>query len=127
MMATDHASARPRPARVGRRLCASIAAIVAAGAVLTSAALAAAGTPEPAVTFSADIAPILFEKCGECHRPKGAAPFSLLTYASARQRANLIARVTQARVMPPWKSEPGYGEFIGHTHLTTAEIATIAA
>jgi tetratricopeptide (TPR) repeat protein len=78
------------------------------------------------VTFSADIAPILFEKCGGCHRPQGSAPFSLLTYASARQRANLIARATAARLMPPWKSEPGYGEFIGHTPLTSAEIETIA-
>jgi tetratricopeptide (TPR) repeat protein len=24
--------------------------------------------------------------------------------------------------MPPWKSEPGYGEFVGHKHLTDAEI-----
>ena len=24
--------------------------------------------------------------------------------------------------MPPWKSEPGYGEFVGHKHLTAAEI-----
>ncbi|MBI3490222.1 MAG: tetratricopeptide repeat protein, partial [Acidobacteria bacterium] len=27
--------------------------------------------------------------------------------------------------MPPWKSEPGYGEFIGHRPLTDAEIAVM--
>ena len=27
--------------------------------------------------------------------------------------------------MPPWKVEPGYGEFIGQRHLSAAEIATI--
>lgn len=74
------------------------------------------------VTFSADIAPILFARCGTCHRPQGAAPFSLLTYAAARQRARLIAEVTRTRLMPPWQSEPGSGEFIGHDHLTGAEI-----
>ena len=27
--------------------------------------------------------------------------------------------------MPPWKSEPGYGEFVGQRHLTAAEIGLI--
>jgi len=27
--------------------------------------------------------------------------------------------------MPPWKSEPGYGEFVGHTHLRSEEIDLI--
>ena len=27
--------------------------------------------------------------------------------------------------MPPWKSEPGYGEFVGHVHLTDAEVDRI--
>ena len=79
----------------------------------------------PPVTFAADIAPILFERCGGCHRPQGAAPFSLLTYAAAKRRATLIAQVTKARLMPPWKSEPGYGDFIGHVHLTDGEIDLI--
>ena len=83
------------------------------------------GPSNTPVTFSAEIAPILFERCGGCHRPQGAAPFSLLTYAAARPRARLIAAVTKARIMPPWKSEPGYGEFIGQVHLTGAEIDLI--
>jgi hypothetical protein len=29
-----------------------------------------------AVTFNRDVAPILREKCGGCHRPDGGAPFS---------------------------------------------------
>ena len=40
-------------------------------------------------------------------------------------RASLIAQATKARLMPPWKSEPGYGEFIGHRQLTDAEIDLI--
>ena len=57
--------------------------------------------------------------------PDGTAPFSLLTYPAARQRATLIAGVTRSRLMPPWKSEPGYGEFIGHRPLGDAEIGVI--
>src|SRR5204863_6512911 len=29
---------------------------------------------------------------------------------------------TKSRVMPPWKSEPGYGEFIGQRPLSDGEI-----
>ena len=77
------------------------------------------------VTFTKDIAPLLFDRCGVCHHPEGPAPFSLLTYAAARQRARLIANVTKSRLMPPWKSEPGYGEFVGQRHLSDAEIDLI--
>jgi tetratricopeptide (TPR) repeat protein/mono/diheme cytochrome c family protein len=82
------------------------------------------GAPR-SVTFSKDVAPILFEHCGGCHRPDGAAPFSLLTYAAARPRASLMATATETRVMPPWKSEPGYGEFEGHKHLSESEIDVV--
>lgn len=74
------------------------------------------------VTFAQDVAPIVFDRCGMCHRPDGPAPFSLLTYAAVRQRATQIAAVTKSRFMPPWKSEPGYGEFVGQEHLTDEEI-----
>jgi tetratricopeptide (TPR) repeat protein len=79
-------------------------------------------TEAHAVTFAKDVAPILFERCGGCHHPGGVAPFSLLTYASARQRATQIGAVTRTRYMPPWKSEPRDGEFVGQRHLTDAEI-----
>lgn len=77
------------------------------------------------VTFTKDIAPIIYDRCGQCHHPDGAGPFSLLTYSDARQHATQIAVATKARFMPPWKSEPGYGEFIGQQPLTDNEIATI--
>src|SRR5258706_4187349 len=94
----------------------AIAVIVAIGAYATGSPAA-----QP-VTFSKDVAPILFEHCGGCHHPDGPGPFSLLSYSAARQRARLIAKITKARVMPPWKAEPGYGEFVGHRHLSDAQI-----
>ena len=60
---------------------------------------------EPPATFTRDVAPILYAHCAPCHQPDGAAPFSLITYADARPRARLIARVTGSRYMPPWKPE----------------------
>jgi len=85
------------------------------------AAAAAAANP----TYNKDIAPILYQHCAECHRPGEVAPFSLLSYQETAKRAALIASVTRARVMPPWKAEPGYGEFRDVRRLSEEQIALI--
>ena len=76
-------------------------------------------------TFNRDVAPILYNNCSNCHRPGEVAPFSLLTYEDAAKRAKQIAAVTQARFMPPWKAEPGYGHFLNERRLTDQQLATI--
>ncbi len=81
-----------------------------------------AAQPEPA-TFNKDVAPIVLNHCANCHRPGQVAPFSLLTYEDVRPRAKQIADITRARVMPPWKPEPGHGHFAGDRRLTDAQIA----
>jgi len=83
------------------------------------------GTASAAPTFNKDIAPILYRNCATCHRPGEVAPFSLLTYQDAAKRASLIATVTKKRYMPPWKPEPGYGDFDHVRRLTDNEIAQI--
>ena len=93
--------------------------LLALALVVTSAASAA--------TFAHDIAPIVYEKCAECHRPGGVAPFSLLTYEDVKKRAAQIASATGAGYMPPWLPERGYGDFINDSSLTAGQIAAIAA
>ena len=78
-------------------------------------------------TFNDDVAPILYRHCITCHRPGDIAPFSLLTYEDASQRALLIASATTDRRMPPWKPEPDHGDFQGTRRLTESEIATLHA
>lgn len=85
---------------------------------------ASAGPPR-AITFADNVAPLVFDRCGGCHRPGGPAPFSLLTYAAVKQRATQIADVTTRRFMPAWKTEPGYGDFVGQRPLGDEEIALI--
>src|SRR5712691_2248782 len=77
------------------------------------------------VSFARDIAPIVFAHCASCHRPGEAAPFSLLTYDEVRRRAQLIAVMTKNRSMPPWKPEPGYGEFAGERRLSDRQVELI--
>lgn len=77
------------------------------------------------LTFNKDIAPIVFQKCALCHQPNQAAPFSLLTYHDVQKRARTIAKVTAARVMPPWKPRAGVGEYLDDTSLSDQQIAMI--
>ena len=77
------------------------------------------------VTFTRDIAPIVFKSCVSCHRRNGPAPFSLTTYDEVRRRATQIATVTRSRFMPPWKVEPSVGRFVGQDPLTSEQIAAI--
>jgi tetratricopeptide (TPR) repeat protein/mono/diheme cytochrome c family protein len=98
------------------------AVAVAIAAALGS--LPSGAAPETA-SFGRDVAPILLKACVSCHRPDGAAPFSLLTYADARRHATQIAAATRSRFMPPWKPEPGEPAFVGERRLTDDQIRTI--
>ena len=77
------------------------------------------------VTFSKDVAPILFSKCAQCHHPGGSAPFSLMTYREARSHATQIALVAKTRVMPPWKADPTGPSFVGLDPLSATDIAIL--
>jgi Tfp pilus assembly protein PilF len=77
------------------------------------------------VTFTRDIAPILFRSCAPCHRPGEAAPFSLLSFADAKTHARQIAAVTQRRIMPPWLPAPDDPKFADDLRLTSEQIALI--
>lgn len=77
------------------------------------------------VTFNIHIAPILFANCTSCHRAGEVAPFSITNYREAQKRDVQIAAVVKDRVMPPWKAEPGYGEFHDARRLTNEQIGMI--
>lgn len=78
-----------------------------------------------AVTFSKDVASILFEHCAGCHRPGEVAPMSLLDYKSARPWATAIREAVATRKMPPWMADPHYGSFSNDPRLSDAQIDTI--
>jgi tetratricopeptide (TPR) repeat protein len=78
-----------------------------------------------APTFNRDVAPLLFEKCATCHQPEGAAPFPLVSYRDARNRARQIVDVTESGFMPPWLPEQGFGAFAGERSLSVEERALL--
>src|SRR5437870_2661335 len=100
---------------------------LAAAALLALPGVAQAAGPDTAVTFTKDVAPILYKSCAECHRPTMFAPMSLLTYEAARHYARSIKQKVVARQMPPWGADPAHGTFKNDPRLSQTEIDTIAA
>ena len=90
-----------------------------AAVLLTCVASARAGT----VTFSADVAPLLYEHCATCHRPGGPSSTVLLSYAQARSHARQIVQMTQSGQMPPWQPAGAHGVFAGDRRLSPAQVA----
>lgn len=84
-----------------------------------------AAPPIDKVTFADHVAPLIYRRCTTCHRQGEVAPFTLESYDQARKWAENIARVTQKRIMPPWKAVAGFGEFHDENRLTDAEIETL--
>lgn len=79
------------------------------------------------VTFTKDVAPILFKSCAECHRPGQIAPFSVLSYKDVRPWAKSIKEQVANRQMPPWHADPNHGQWKNDRRLSQAELDTIAA
>ncbi|MEK7793643.1 MAG: thiol-disulfide isomerase [Candidatus Hydrogenedentota bacterium] len=90
-------------------------------------ATAFADTEAPGkVTFSKDVAPILFDNCVACHRPGEVAPMSLQTFDEVRPWAKSIKEKVTTRAMPPWFADPAHGKFKNDARLSEGEIALLA-
>jgi hypothetical protein len=100
---------------------------VRAACILLASALAAAATGVSNPTFSHDVAPILFNRCVECHRQGEAAPMPLTSYAETRPWAKAIKQAVLTRKMPPWLADPHYGSFRNDRRLTDDEVKILAA
>ena len=101
--------------------------IVVAFAAMVMVAAAAKKSSPATATFSKDVAPILYNKCVECHRPGEIAPMSLLNYKEVRPWAKSICERVVDRSMPPWSADPKYGHWANDPRLSQQEIATIVS
>ena len=81
---------------------------LATGVILLFSAGISSGQTED-VTFSRDIAPILQQRCQDCHRPGQMGPMSLVTYEEVRPWAPLIKTKVVTRTMPPWHLDKTVG------------------
>jgi hypothetical protein len=109
-----------------RRLVFALLAVVSVGTVLHGGqAPGQSGAAGGALTFSKDVAPILYKNCVSCHRPGEVAPMSLITYRDVRPWAGKIRERVAARAMPPWGADTQHGKFRNDLSLAAGDIDTI--
>ena len=77
------------------------------------------------VTFSRDIAPIVFEHCSSCHRKGGGGPFELIDFKDFRKRSRQIKEVVETRFMPPWHAVKTQHAFSNNLSLSDDEVRLI--
>ena len=78
-----------------------------------------------AVTFTKDVAPIIQNKCMNCHRPGEVAPMSFMNYKEVRPWARSIREKVVSRTMPPWFADAKHTEFANDPRLSQKEVDTI--
>ena len=102
-------------------------AVVIAVLAMMPAVAAAQSAASNEVTFTKDVAPILYDACVVCHRAGEMGPMALTTYGEVRPWARSIKERVAARVMPPWHIDKNIGiqEFKDDRSLTDEQIATI--
>src|SRR5580700_5323684 len=106
-----------------------VSAALASFGLFVFSATAAELTNAKPVTFTKDIAPILQEKCQDCHHKGTAAPMSLVTYDETRPWAKSIKARVVSRNMPPWHIDPTVGiqKFKNDMSLSQAQIDTLVS
>ena len=78
------------------------------------------------VTFHADVAPIIYTHCTECHRVGEIGPMPLTTYDEVFVYGEFIEYVTATDYMPPWTPDETYTHFVGERVLTEEEKSTLS-
>ncbi|MBA3647471.1 MAG: hypothetical protein H0W62_02800 [Chitinophagales bacterium] len=82
-------------------------------------------TQKKQITFSADIAPVIYKNCTNCHRAGQAGLIPLVTYEDVSKRSKTIAAVVEKHLMPPWPADPSYTHFCDELVLSDPEISMI--
>ena len=99
--------------------------VIALVMTVTVAGVATSVAAQDEVTFTRDVAPILYGKCVSCHRPGELAPMALRTFDEVRPWARGIRDKVLSGEMPPWFAESRLGYFKNDPRLTEDEVATL--
>lgn len=78
-------------------------------------------------TWAENTACIFYTNCTKCHFPGGAAPFSLIDYASAFTNRFAIKQAILDNYMPPWPPDLTYQTYAHERTLTQQERDIIVA
>ena len=74
------------------------------------------------VSYSREIAPMLVEKCSNCHREMGIAPFAMDSHLMIQGWAPMIREVVLTRRMPPGQIDSHIGKTRVERHLSAEQL-----
>ncbi|MDP2142013.1 MAG: hypothetical protein Q8L20_14495 [Gammaproteobacteria bacterium] len=77
------------------------------------------------ISYSTDIAPLLQEKCANCHRTGGIGPWAMTSHAMVQGFSPMIREVLLTKRMPPWHADPQVNTFSHDMGLSIAEMQTL--
>lgn len=80
---------------------------------------------EQPLSYSKDIASIIYKNCTTCHRTGSGAPFNLITYKDIKNHLKSIQLSVNERLMPPWPADTSYVHFKDEKVLSKSELALI--
>lgn len=80
---------------------------------------------EGAITYTKHVAPILQNRCQECHRAGQVGPMALMNYDDAVAWSGMIREVVSEGRMPPWHADPKHGKWANDRRLSDADKKTL--
>ena len=80
---------------------------------------------EDSISYNQHVAPILKDRCVQCHTKGGVGPFAMSNHKKIDGWSEMIAEVILTKQMPPWHADPHIGEFSNSGGLTDDEARTI--
>ena len=81
----------------------------------------AANTPD----YAADVAPILKERCVNCHREGGIAPFAMNSHQMVMGWSAMIKETLMTKRMPPAQVDPDINHFSNARYISKEELQTL--
>ncbi len=98
--------------------------VVVVASCLTALGCETVAVDEAPPTY-ATVKPFLDHKCGNCHRPDGIGPMSLLTYDDVALFGDQVGAVVEDGSMPPWLAVDGCNTYANDLRLSDDEKALL--
>jgi len=80
------------------------------------------------ITFTENVASIIYNKCSSCHHEGGIAPLQFTNYAEVKKNIGMISMAAldpKSKFMPPWMPDIKYSHFADERVLTEKEMESI--
>lgn len=71
--------------------------------------------------YTDTIAPMLVQKCADCHSTGGIGPWAMTSHAMIQGFSPMIRETVLTKRMPPWHADPEIGEFLHDLSLSVEE------